>query len=204
MKLPVLLTMVLIALGAYGWEPSAGDLAFRLGSESAFSDAITSATAWGDSLRFDHVGIVDIDGSGTVTVVEAAPKGGVKITSWAEFTSGGGIVVKRLTSEFDASEVVAKAKSFIGEDYDWWYLPDNGKMYCSELVYESFIGSDGDHIFKAAPMNFRQPDGTMPEFWTRLFEEIGMPVPEGVPGTNPADMAKDPRLVEVARFIQPM
>lgn len=203
MKLPVLLTMVLIALGAYGWEPRAGDLAFRLGSESAFSDAITSATAWGDSLRFDHVGIVDIDGSGKVAVVEATPKGGVKLSSWAEFTSGGGVVVKRLMSEFDACKVVAKAKSFIGEDYDWWYLPDNGKMYCSELVYESFIGSDGDHIFKAAPMNFRQPDGTMPEFWTRLFEEIEMPVPEGVPGTNPADMAKDPRLVEVARFIQP-
>ena len=38
-------------------------------------------------------------------------------------------------------------------------------------------------------MNFLAPDGSMPPYWTTLFEELGMPVPQGVPGTNPQDMS---------------
>lgn len=40
-------------------------------------------------------------------------------------------------------------------------------------------------------MNFLDENGVMPEFWTRLFEKLGVAVPQGVPGTNPNDMARD-------------
>ena len=49
-------------------------------------------------------------------------------------------------------------------------------------------------------MNFRAADGHMPAFWTELFDRLGEPIPEGIPGTNPNDLAKEPVLQEVWRF----
>ena len=49
-------------------------------------------------------------------------------------------------------------------------------------------------------MNFRAADGTLPQFWTELFARRGEAVPEGVPGTNPNDMAREAALEEVFRW----
>ena len=73
-------------------------------------------------------------------------------------------------------------------------------MYCSELVYESYLGENGTPLFCARPMNFRTADGTLPCFWAELFEQLGESVPEGIPGTNPNDMAKEKILKEVHRY----
>lgn len=107
----------------------------------------------------------------------------------------------RVCEDFDADSAVTRALGHLGEVYDWSYRPDNGKMYCSELVYESFRKKDGSPLFKARQMNFRDADGNMPAFWTSLFDKIGEPVPGGgVPGTNPNDMSKEDVLREVYRF----
>lgn len=55
-------------------------------------------------------------------------------------------------------------------------------------------------LFAASPMNFRDSAGNMPEFWEKLFAKFSEPVPEGVPGTNPNDMAKSPVLTFVRRY----
>ena len=187
--------------------PREGDLAFVLAGESAFSGAITAATASQDSLKFDHVAIIGVE-DGVPYVVEAAGQGVVRRT-WSEFLAsapsvGGrpGIVVKRVTADFPVHESVLAAESHVGEPYDWYYLPDNGRMYCSELVYESFRYQDGSPVFSAYPMNFRDADGEMPAFWTELFASLGEPVPEGMPGTNPSDMSKEPVLQEVHRYFR--
>lgn len=73
-------------------------------------------------------------------------------------------------------------------------------MYCSELIYESFLRRDGTHVFTAIPMSFRDKDGNMPEFWTELFKGLEMDVPEGEPGTNPNEMSKDAALKPVHRY----
>ena len=39
-------------------------------------------------------------------------------------------------------------------------------------------------------MNWRDADGNMPDYWVEHFRKLGMPVPEGVEGTNPADLAR--------------
>ena len=70
-------------------------------------------------------------------------------------------------------------------------------MYCSELIYESYRDFDGNRIFQARPMNFRDPDGNLPTFWEELFAKLNMEVPEGVEGTNPNDLSKDPRLQDI-------
>lgn len=183
-----------------------GDLLFQIEGNSSFSEAISSATAARDSLKFVHVGIVEMAGD-TASVIEASPEEGVRIVPLDTFLNSsalqGGrsaVVAKRLTIDFPVADALSRAREYLGQPYDWWYLPDNEKMYCSELVYESFRDADGNRIFEANPMNFRAPDGSIHEFWVRLYTELGMDVPEGVPGTNPADMARDSRLVEVFRF----
>ena len=183
-----------------------GDLIFQLEGESGFSKAITDATAYDDSLKMIHVGIIEVTDT-SVNVIEASPEQGVRIISLDYFLSHSpqkngkpGVIVERLNLEWPIEETLKKAKSYLGEDYDWWYLPDNGKIYCSELVWESFRDSRGERIFKSIPMNFRRQDGTMPEFWLKQYERLGMDVPEGMPGTNPNELSKDPRLIEIKRY----
>ncbi|MCH5235316.1 MAG: hypothetical protein J1E16_08460 [Muribaculaceae bacterium] len=181
-------------------ELRTGDLIFVGEGKGEFSKAISEATAPSDSLKFVHVGIIERSES-DIQVVEASPEEGVRIISLVNFIEEtpeiNGVhqfVIKRLTIDFPVEEVLKRTKSYLGEPYDWWYLPDNGKMYCSELVYESFLDSEGNHIFTSQPMNFRSPDGSMPQFWIDLFNELGQEVPEGVPGTNPSDLSKSPFL----------
>ena len=48
------------------------------------------------------------------------------------------------------------------------------------------------------PMNFLSPDGSLPPYWEDLFERLNMPVPQGLPGTNPQDMSLSPLLKNVS------
>lgn len=59
---------------------------------------------------------------------------------------------------------------------------------------------NGTPLFTARPMNFRAADGTLPQFWADLFDQLGEQVPEGLPGTNPNDMAREELLEEVHRY----
>lgn len=179
------------------------DLIFCIQGESEMSKAIGESTATG-GLSFDHVGIIEIDDHGEVFVIEASTQEGVRETPLSLFLERAkmpdgteGVMVRRLAFPFNKESVVMRAKGFLGQPYDWWYLPDNGKIYCSELVYESFRDEEGHPIFDSKPMNFRSPDGTMPEFWVKLYAKLGREVPEGIQGTNPNDLFKDSRLITV-------
>lgn len=182
------------------------DLIFVPEGNSDFSNAISSATGDTDSLNFIHVGIIEITNN-EINVIEADPGKGVRIIPLEVFLQNCPrkdgkpfAVVKRLNRDFSDDEVLTNIKGHIGEPYDWWYLPDNNKMYCSELVYEGYIDNEGHKIFKTKPMNFKGPDGTYPDFWINLFNEIGEDIPQGVPGTNPNDLAKDSCLFNVKSF----
>ena len=178
-------------LNAVAEELKSGDLIFIGEGNGEFSKAITEATASNDSVRFVHVGIVESDERGNRRVIEASPEEGVREIALDKFIETAPyFVIKRLSISFPVENMLEKAKSYLGEEYDWWYLPENGKMYCSELVYESFLDKEGNHIFEAQPMNFRASDGSMPQFWINLFDELGEPIPEGIPGTNPSDLSR--------------
>ena len=207
------LTLMLLSCGqADGYVPRDGDLAFQAvfaeAPASGFSRAIADATAQRDSVKFVHVGIVASDSAGRPCVIEASPQRGVVCTGWDAFIEDSrlpdgrtGVVIMRVADRgFPVEGAVARAIEHLGEEYDWSYLPDNGKTYCSELVYESYVGEDGEPLFEAVPMNFRDAGGNLPGFWSELFEKLGEPVPEGVPGTNPAGLAASERLVEVFRY----
>ena len=183
------------------FTPLSGDLLFCVAEQSAMSAAIVDATSSGDNTQFDHVAIFATIDDKTM-VIEAAPKDGVVCRDWESFRkeSKNGIVVKRIDCDINIPAAINRAMALVGQQYDWSYLPDNGKTYCSELVYYSFLDNDGKPVFTAKPMSFRDADGDMPQFWIVLFNKLGEPVPEGVPGTNPNDMAKEKILTEIYRY----
>lgn len=191
----------------FGQSLRTGDLLFQGKGNSDFSKAIAASTDANDSINFVHVGLALITAEGLTKIVEASPEEGVRIIGLEEFLNNSPqidgspyVVVKRLNIVYSLDTAVRNALTFLGQPYDWWYLPDNGKIYCSELIYESFIDEDGKHLFQSKPMSFTGPDGTIPEFWIDLYQRLGMDVPQGVMGTNPNDLSRDPNLTEVLRF----
>ena len=168
-----------------------GDLLFLNENKSAMEKAITASTG-----EYSHVALVERDSTDDVWVIEASPKYGVQRIPYSQFERennlgcfGGNIDIYRLTVPFDTAMVIARAQSLVGKPYDNAFLPDNDAYYCSELIQVAF----GD-IFPTKPMNWRDDEGNLPEYWIKHFEELGLPVPEGVPGTNPTDMSRSPLL----------
>ena len=106
----------------------------------------------------------------------------------------------RVSGTLRVAAAIERARKFIGQPYDYSFRPDNGKMYCSELVWESYLAPDGSRRFPARPMNFLAADGSLPRFWAELFAGLGEEIPQDIPGTNPNDMARDPQLKEVTRY----
>lgn len=171
-----------------------GDLLFCLRQHSDMEKAISSSTG-----EYTHVAIVEVDSTGQVWIIEASGDNGVHrvpYNRWSYCTFGA-FSAYRLNVPFDTAAVIARAKSFLGQPYDDSFLPDNGQMYCSELVYEAYLDAAGNHLFKNQPMNFRNKRGKMPKYWKKHFRKLGIAIPEGVPGTNPSDMSKSPILTNV-------
>ena len=174
-----------------------GDLLFVSSKwyESDMEQAIKASTG-----QYSHVALVEVDSLGVVWVIEATPGDGVKRKTFNRFKIDnhlemfGSFDIYRFTIPFDTAAVIARAKSHLGQPYDDAFLPNNGALYCSELIYECFLDAAGKHLFEAKPMNWRDKDGNLPKYWEKHFTELGVPVPEGVPGTNPTDMSRSPLL----------
>ena len=183
-----------------------GDLLFQVGKTSEMTEAITAATGEAQRLNYSHVGIA-VPAAGADSVLEATSDGGVRLTALADFLGRSAridgrpaVTVMRLRDTTGVTAAVARAHTYLGQPYDYSFRPDNGKMYCSELVWASYLAPDGSRLFTARPMNFRAADGTMPQFWTELFAKAGEEIPEGVPGTNPNDMARESILECAGRY----
>lgn len=169
-----------------------GDLLF-------FSDTTGMGSAVRESTgEYTHVALVEsVDD--TVWIIDATQRYGVsRRPLTTKYGSSDFPDVYRFKSGcFSIDSVLARARSFIGQPYDNAFLPDNGALYCSELVYEVFFddcSEKGKHLLEAKPMNWRDKNGNLPQYWQEHFKRLGMPVPEGVPGTNPTDLSRSPML----------
>ena len=179
-----------------------GDLLFVGSGGSSMDEAIVSATG-----NLTHVAIVEIDADGNRWVIDATPKRGVcryPLDTLIQDNPGAVFLVKRLRDTSGIALFVGNARRFVGEPYDLTFLPDNGAHYCSELVRDAYRRPDGNFLFEERPMNFLAPDGSMPPYWESLFGELGMPVPQGIPGTNPQDLSASPLLETVPVVFQPV
>ena len=186
-----------------------GDLVFvglPLGYDAetgSVDEAIASATGEDGVLNLIHVAIAEVK-EDSVWIIDATIAHGVDRhpldTFLRDFTLPDGsypeFIVKRVKG-VDADAAVEKAKSFCGRAYDVRFLPDNEDLYCSELVQRSYLDAAGVPVFESEPMNFKAPDGTMPPYWEWLFGQLGMEVPQGLPGTNPQKMSQAECLVDV-------
>ncbi|STQ86448.1 hypothetical protein LS73_004635 [Helicobacter muridarum] len=177
-----------------------GDLIFVKTSESDFDKAISQATQK-DGVSYTHVGIFDMY---TDSVLEAEPKLGVVRTKLQKFLEENPHfdimrLNPKIAKKVDIKASIKRAEKYLGEPYDFTYTPNNGAMYCSELIYEAFLDINGKHVFKANPMNFYAPDGNLPKYWEELFAKLNKPVPQGELGTNPNDLARDEMLIQVKR-----
>jgi len=216
MKKSFLLAGCVLALLAACGRPAeylqTGDLIFvgipadyNLDHDS-MDDAITQATGSEKGLNRIHTAIAEVDSLGRVWIIDATIKYGVDRhpldTFLRQFTLRDGSLpvfeVKRLQDNARAEEFVRNAKQYLGLPYDQAFLADNDAYYCTELVYDSYRNEDGTPIFHAAPMNFKNADGEFPRYWEQLFERLGQPIPQDVPGTNPQAMSEEPVLQNVS------
>ena len=161
---------------------------------AGMSGAVRASTG-----QYSHVALVESVGD-TVWIIDATPQYGVARRPFV-YNPGDSQPfpdVYEIDGAFNEYDVLERARSFIGQPYDHAFRPDNRALYCSELIYECFLNDYEDkgdnHFFEAKPMNWRDADGKIPLYWKKHFKKLGIPVPEGVPGTNPTDLSRSPLL----------
>ncbi|MBO7644487.1 MAG: hypothetical protein J6S62_05965 [Bacteroidales bacterium] len=213
MKKTLLIAAAILSVAACTRKPQTlrnGDLIF-VGipadyslAEDSMSEAIGAATSPGD-LNIIHTAIANVEKDGSVWIIDATIKHGVDRhpldTFLTDFTLKDGslpeMIVMRLKDTTGIAASVERAKAFTGLRYNIGFTPCDTALYCTELVRDSYLTPSGDFIFTEAPMNFKAADGTMPLYWEQLFDILGIPVPQDVPGTNPRAMSEEPCLKRV-------
>lgn len=174
-----------------------GDLLFQANVISEKVKAIQEAGEGYKGLRFSHIGILDINDKDTL-VIEATT-GGVRCVKLAKFFEDAEYVngkpyvfVGRILPQYSyiISSSINRAKEKIGMPYDSVFLPNNNAYYCSELVYDCYLDKENKPIFESKPMSFKdKTDNKFYDVWVKFYSKVGIPIPEGVQGTNPNDIS---------------
>ena len=148
----LLLTIALSAQKPF--DLKTGDILFQTNkARTSFVKAIENVTTSLDDLNFSHVGVVLVE-DGQVFVLEATQPNVCK-TPLAKFLKQAKsvdgnpvVVVGRLKPKYQKSipRAIEILKSFLGKPYDYVFLPDNDKYYCSEIIYLAFLRPNGKSI----------------------------------------------------------
>lgn len=120
-------------------ELKEGDLLFQI-SKSAQSPLVALATG----SVYTHCGIL-VEKQGKWYVLEAT--GPVKLTPLQQWCDKGRFkhVISRRVLE---KPIKIRYKQYLGQSYDWSFKFDNGKMYCSELIYMIYKKQFGIELSK--------------------------------------------------------
>lgn len=174
-----------------------GDLVFVCENKN---NAITKVTCGIHDATIDHVGIV-IWKDRQWEVLEAIHRG-VVLTSLDQLISrhtfsgtNSSILYGRVTGDVDIPASIRRAMSYLGRPYDFYFMPDDKEIYCSELVQKSYVDHSGHLIFHSIPMSFHNHKGHILHYWKRYYQKAGMTVPEGMPGSNPGDLSRNKRVI---------
>lgn len=196
----IFLLILMIAPAVFGQKNylKNGDLLFINVNCGAMCDAINAVTEGFEGNDFNHVGMVYSDNNNDFFVYEAISKGVVK-TPLNDFLKRTNIVYKG-TIKAPFQHLIPLAAAFceeqLGVPYDADFLYDNGKYYCSELLYDAFLyANDNQPFFQLFPMTYKEPDSE--EFfpvWVEHFTKQGIEIPEGLPGCNPGGMSLDEKV----------
>ena len=144
---------ILLVLVAFGWlysqsgnhsELKEGDVVFQI-SKSKQSPLIAAATG----SQWTHCGVIVMK-KGEPYVLEASSV--VKLTPWEQWKwrgKGGITSMKRYTDK----PVKIRYSQYLGKPYDLAFKFDNGKWYCSELVYDIYLKQLGVKLCEPRPIS---------------------------------------------------
>jgi hypothetical protein len=123
-----------------------GDLVFQ-----TIRTGQTLAVAAASASAYTHVGIIRIDENGAPLVVEAVgPVREVPLEKWVTQGIFDRMTVIRLDglTEKQAKDILKAAEKYYGRPYDFFFLFDKERIYCSELVYYAFKEGAGIELGK--------------------------------------------------------
>ncbi|MBL6874433.1 MAG: hypothetical protein ISR02_03015 [Flavobacteriales bacterium] len=197
-----------------------GDILFQDLDSSPLCDAIEIVTPGYNNNNFSHIGIIVELGDpncinpnyiyeDNIRVLEAIPNK-VTTTKLDSFLNRSidsnekpKVIVGRLKKRYQYSilDAVNFLKSKIGVEYDHYFIKDNNKYYCSELIYEAF---EKDSVFRLYPMTFADPitNNTM-NLWQEYYDELETKIPEGESGINPGIMSISENIKIVHKYGEP-
>lgn len=195
MKIKITAVLVLLTVSSIWAQKIAfkeGDFIFQSMHCGDLCDAINQVTEGYKGVDFNHMGMVVIQND-SIYILEASGAE-VKLTPYESFISYTDLpmYVGRLKKRYQ--KLVPKAITFglqqLGVPYDDAYLYNNGKYYCSELIYDCFLHAYGKPFFKLYPMTFKVPESTtfFPS-WEAYYQNLNMEIPEGKPGCNPGGIS---------------
>ncbi|TDS61485.1 YiiX/YebB-like N1pC/P60 family cysteine hydrolase [Myroides indicus] len=201
-----LLLLFSLSLSAQKTTFKEGDFIFQNIDCGPLCDAINEVTEGYGDLNFNHIGMV-IWYKDQLHVVEATyPQ--VCVTPIEDFLNktSATMYLGRLLPKYES--LIPKAKFFaleqVGIPYDDNYLYDNGKYYCSELIHDAFkAANDNTAFFKMYPMTYKSKyTGEFFPVWLEYFKKLDQPVPEGLPGCNPAGLSLSEKITIVGAISQ--
>lgn len=197
MKKTILLLLFFFSCFSYAQiNPSdlkTGDFIFQDMDCGPLCDAIEAVTEGYKGNDFSHMGLV-YKKNDTIYIIEAAGTK-VRLNTLEKFSKNTSkpMYIGRVKMKY--TPLIPEAISFsleqIGVPYDDDYVYDNGKYYCSELIYDAFKKANKDKpFFQLFPMTYKEP-GTNEFFpaWVEYYKQIGSEIPEGKPGCNPGGMS---------------
>lgn len=176
-----------------------GDLLFININCGEMCDAINAVTQGFDSKDFNHMGLVILENK-EIFVFEAIGESVTKtpLSTFLKYTKET-IYVGRLKNKYKKliPEALIFCQNNLGVPYDDDFLYDNGKYYCSELIYDAFLHANNEKpFFTLFPMTYKEPhsDSFFP-IWIKHFANQGIEIPENEPGCNPGGMSLDKKII---------
>lgn len=204
------INLLLLVLGLYNLpllvysqkEPTlkSGDLLFITMDCGPLCEAIHAVTQGWKQMPISHLGLVVVENE-NIWVLEAAGSAVRKVTlEQFKQSTKKPILVTRVRAKYQNKipDVIAFAEQQIGVPYDDAFLLNNQKYYCSELIYDAFAHAFGVPFFSMQPMTFKQP-GSEDFFpaWVAYYQELGIEIPEGALGCNPANFSQSKKLKKI-------
>lgn len=180
-----------------------GDLLFQNLDCGPLCDAIEAVTDGFDGHDFSHIGMVYIQND-SIYIIEAIGSN-VHLTPLDDFLNRSANKVYAATVKTQyrniAHNAAAYARQQCGIPYDDAFLYNNGKYYCSELIYDAFKKANHNKpFFQLHPMTFKIPGKTVFfPVWVNYYKQLGMPIPEGEAGINPGGISKSNKLIILNR-----
>jgi Permuted papain-like amidase enzyme, YaeF/YiiX, C92 family len=191
---------------AQSWKDfhfQSGDILFQDLDCGDLCDAIEAVTPALNAKHFSHLGLVYAKRD-SVFVIEAIGND-VHLTSISKFlqrqvddNDNPKVVVGRLKKMYQHlnDAAINFALGQLGKEYDNAFIYNNGKYYCSELIYDAYKTSNGGiAFFKLYPMTFNDPKTKKPfPAWEAYYKNLRMNIPEGLPGCNPGSIATSDKI----------